>query len=94
MLSVAKHLKARGERPFAAAQGDMDEVNGVTPAGSSKRDSPVMLSVAKHLKADGERPFAAAQGDTVRQLRLMRIGGPINRPLQIFGKARPHGRTA
>ena len=70
MLSVAKHLKARGERPFAAAQGDMDEVNGVTPAGSSKRDHPVMLRAAMHLEAHGERPFAAAQGDTVRHFRL------------------------
>jgi hypothetical protein len=30
MLRAAKHLEAHGERPFAAAQGDMDEVNGVT----------------------------------------------------------------
>jgi hypothetical protein len=45
----------------------------VTPAGSCKRDHPVMLSVAKPLD-DGDRPFAAAQGDTVRHLRLMRIG--------------------
>ena len=35
MLSEAKHLEAQGERPFAAAQGDMDEVNGVTLCGNS-----------------------------------------------------------
>ena len=35
MLRTAKHPEAHGERPFAAAQGDMNEVNGVTPAGSS-----------------------------------------------------------
>jgi hypothetical protein len=28
MLRAAKHLCAEGERPFAAAQGDMDEGNG------------------------------------------------------------------
>jgi hypothetical protein len=30
MLSAAKHLSAHRERPFVAAQGDMDEENGVT----------------------------------------------------------------
>jgi hypothetical protein len=30
MLRATKHLAADGERPFAAAQGDMDEVIGVT----------------------------------------------------------------
>ncbi len=30
MLSAAKHLPARRDRPFAAAQGDMDEAQGDT----------------------------------------------------------------
>jgi hypothetical protein len=59
----------------------MDDVNGVTPAGSCMRDHPVMLSAAKPLDARGDRPFAAAQGDIVKCLRLMLIGrnelGPI-----------------
>jgi hypothetical protein len=80
MLSAAKHLDADGERPFAAAQGDMN----VTPAGSSKRDHAVMLSAAKHLDADGERPFAAAQGDIVKCFRLMRIGRNSLRPDGIW----------
>ncbi len=49
MLRAAKHLDALGDRPFAAAQGDM----GTHPA---------MLRAAKHLDALGDRPFAAAQG--------------------------------
>jgi hypothetical protein len=52
----------------------MDEVNGMTPAGSRMCDHAVMLSAAMHLDVGRERPFAAAQGDTVRDLRLMRIG--------------------
>ena len=35
MLSTAKHLSAHGDRPFAAAQGDMGT-------------HPVMLRAAKH----------------------------------------------
>ena len=60
MLSVAKHLCAQRDRPFAAAQGD--------------KDRPVMLSLyvalrvnsAKYLCAERDRPFAAAQGDMVK----------------------------
>jgi hypothetical protein len=44
MLSVAKHPDAQRERPFAAAQGDMHDGFGVTPAGSSVCDHAVMLS--------------------------------------------------
>jgi hypothetical protein len=36
-----------------------------------------MLSAAKHLDTQRDRPFAAAQGDTVRHLRLMPIGSPL-----------------
>jgi hypothetical protein len=49
MLSASKPLNAHGDRPFAAAQGDMDDVNGVTLAGCSMRDHAVMLSAAMHL---------------------------------------------
>ena len=41
-----------------------------------REDSSVMLSAAKHLDTERDRLFAAAQGDTVRQLNLVRIGGP------------------
>jgi hypothetical protein len=51
--------------PFAAAQGDMVEGNGVTPAGSRVCHNAVLLSVAMHFEARRERPFAAAQGDMV-----------------------------
>jgi hypothetical protein len=61
------HLEAQRERTFAAAQGDMDEVNGVTLAGSRMCDHAGLLSSAMHLDASlpiqRERPFAAAQGD-------------------------------
>jgi hypothetical protein len=30
MLSAAMHLDTQRDRPFAAAQGDMDDVKGVT----------------------------------------------------------------
>ena len=53
MLSAAKHLDAQSDRPFAAAQGDMDEVNGVTPAGSSMRDNAVMLRRSEASRGPG-----------------------------------------
>jgi hypothetical protein len=91
MLSAAMHPDVRRDRPFAAAQGDMDDGNGVTLAGSNVRDHAVMLSTAMHPDVRRDRPFAAAQGDIERHLRLMRIGadksalGAINRPLRFFG---------
>ncbi len=67
MLSVAKHLAADRERPFAALR--------VTTMGSSRGDNTVMLSVAKHLGTPRTRPFAtlrvttegANTGDTGRK---------------------------
>jgi hypothetical protein len=65
----------------------------VTPAGSSKRDHPVMLSAAKHLEAQCERPFAAAQGDIVKRLRLMPIRADKSAPTVGGGWQRRDARS-